>query len=131
MVHDAAGRSLAAAMEYEAQNLEDRSTAQRCLDQGFKLVPMVVETLGGWGPMAQDIFKVVASTSAEVSGVDVSTATCQLYQAMSIKLQRANARAILSRISAASAASHNNTALAATSRSEAALVLSAAATAGG
>ena len=60
IVHDAAGRSLAAAMECESQKLEDHSTAQRCLDQGFKLVPMVVETLGGWGPLAQDIFKVVA-----------------------------------------------------------------------
>ena len=60
-----------------------------------------------------------------------SIAVSQLYEAMAIKLQRANARAILSRISAASAAGRDNTALAATSRSEAALVLSAAAVTGG
>ena len=52
-------------------------------------------------------------------------ATCQLYEALGVRLQRANARAILSRITAATAAGRN-TALATTS-SEAALVLAAAA----
>ena len=102
-----------------------------CQDAGFQLVPMVVEALGGWGPLAQDLFRVVAKASAEVSGLDVSMAACQLYQAMSVELQRGNALAILSHILAASAANCDNTALAATSRSEAALVLSAAATASG
>ena len=55
MVHDAAGRSLAAAMDYKAQKLEDRQTAAQCITEGFRLVIMVVETLGGWGPSAQDI----------------------------------------------------------------------------
>ena len=40
-------------MEYEAQKLEDRSSAQRCQDQVFQLVPMVVETICGWGPASQ------------------------------------------------------------------------------
>ena len=126
MVHDAAGRSLAAAMDYEAQKLEDRQTAARCASDGFKVIPVVVETLGGWGPSAQEIFRSIAKSSAEIAGMDISTATCQLYESMAMKLQRANARAILSRVSATSAISRDNTALAATSRSEAALVLSAA-----
>ena len=88
---------------------------------------MVAETLGGWGPAAQSVFKTIARSSAEVLGLDESAAVAQLYQGLGIRLQRSNARAILSRISAASAASHSNTALAATFRSEAALVLSAAA----
>ena len=62
--------------------------------------------------------------------MEESTAVCQLYEAMAIRLQRANARAILTRLSAAMNASQSNTALAATSRSEAALVLSAAAAMG-
>ena len=100
-------------MDYEAQKLEDQDTGQRCQDQGFQLVPMVVETLGGWGPSAPDVFQSVAKASAEFSGIDISTATCQLHQALAIKLQR------------------DNTALATTSRSEAALVLSAAAATSG
>ena len=126
MVRDAAERTLAAALDYEAHKLADRQTAQRCTEMGFKLVPMVVETLGGWGPAAQDFFRAIAKASAETSGVEESAAISQLYEAIAIKLQRANARAILSRVSAASAASRNNTALAATSRSEAALRLSVA-----
>ena len=131
MAHDAANRHLAAAMDYEAHKLEDRQTSQRCSELGFTLAPMVVETLGGWGPTAQDVFRVVARATAEASGLDVSTAVSQLYQGLGIRLQRANARAILSRVSAAAAANRNNTALAATSRSEAALVLSAALEASG
>ena len=126
MTSDSARRHLAAAMDYEAHKLSDRQTGDRCAELGFTLVPMVAETLGGWGPAAQDVFRVVARASAEALGLDVSTATAQLYQGLGIRLQRANARAILSRISASTTASCNNTALAATSRSEAALVLSAA-----
>ena len=131
MVWDAARRPLAAAMDYEAKKMEDRQTAQRCADSGFKLVPVVAETLGGWGPAAQGIFRTLARATAETSGIEDSVAVGQLYESMGIRLQRANARAILSRISAASAACRDNTALAATSRSEAALVLSAAASASG
>ena len=87
---------------------------------------MVAETLGGWGPMAQDVFRAIAKTTAESKVIDVSLATSQLYEALGVRLQRANARAILSRITAATAAGRNNTALATTS-SEAALVLAAAA----
>ena len=131
MVHDAASRPLAAAMDYEAQKMADRQTAQRCSELGFKFVPMVAETLGGLGPTAQEFFRTVAKATAEASGVEHSVATSQLYEAMAIKLQRANARAVLTRASAASAACRDKTALAATSRSDAALVLSAAAVAGG
>ena len=44
MVRDAA--TLAAAMDYEAHKLADRHTDQRCVDMGFKLTPMIAETLG-------------------------------------------------------------------------------------
>ena len=46
-VRDAADRLLAAAMDCEAHKLSDRQTSQRCAYLGFKLVPMVAETLGG------------------------------------------------------------------------------------
>ena len=126
MVQDAARRPLAAAMDYEAEKLGDRDTGQRCAAEGFKLIPMVAETLGGWGPAARGFFKQLARASSEASGLDESVATSQLYEAVGIRLQRANARAILSRQAAMAAACCNNTALAVTSRSEAALVLSAA-----
>ena len=125
MRRDASGRQLAAAMAYEAEKLEDRNTAQRCAAQGLKLIPMIAETFGGWGPAAQGFFNSLAKASAERSGMDVFTATCQLYHSMGIRLQRANARAILARLAPASA-SRDFTSLADASRSEAVLALSAA-----
>lgn len=116
-------------MAYEAEKLANRHTAARCAAHGIRLVPMVVETLGGWGPGAQLIFKAIARATAQKSGVPDSVATAQLYQALGVRLQRANARAILSR-TAAAAAGCANTTFATTSRSKAALVLTTAANAG-
>ena len=45
LVRDAADRTLAAAMDYEAQKLADGQIAQRRTDIGFKLIPMVAESL--------------------------------------------------------------------------------------
>ena len=122
----AADRPLVAAMAYEAAKLADRDTAARCVAQGIKLIPMVVETFGGWGPAARAVLGTLAHTTAQSTGIPHSIATCQLYEALGVRLQRANARAIISRL-AASAAARDNTTLAATSRAEAALVLSSAA----
>ena len=130
MVHDAARRPLAAAMDYEAHKYAGRDTAQRCSSAGFKLVPLVAETLGGWGPAAQGFFRHLAKATANRTGTDVSVATCQLYEHLGITLQRANARAVLSRTSTFWSADHDSTTLATTSRSEAALVLAAAASGG-
>ena len=76
--------------------------------------------------MAQDVFRAIAKATAEPKGTDASVATCQLYEGLGVRLQSSNARAILSRITAATAAGRNNSALA-TSSSKAALVLGAAA----
>ena len=126
LLAESAQHSLAAARSYEAHKLEDRRTAQLCAEAGLTLVPMVAETLGGWGPAAQGFFRNLARATAERQGIDASLATSQLYESLGIKLQRANARAILSRTSAL-LSSCDNTAIA-TTRSEAALVLSAATT---
>ena len=80
---------------------------------------MVAETLGGWGPEAQGFFRVLSKAMAERKGIESCLASDQLYQALDNPLQRANARAILARVSATPL---DPTALAATSRSEAALV---------
>ena len=112
-------------MSYEAHKFEDRQTADLCAAEGLKLMPMVAETLCGWGPSAQEVFRTIARATAERQGLDPSIATSQLYQSVGIKLPKANARAILARTSMSAAPASGNTAIASTSRSEAALVLSA------
>ena len=116
---------LAAARSYEAHTMEDRQTAQQCAAAGLALVPMIAETLGGWGPATHNLFRNLAKAAAERQGMDPSGASSQLYESMAIRLQRANARAVLLRTSAL-LSSCDNMAIAAT-RSEAVLVLSAAA----
>ena len=69
MAQDAAHRHLAAAMDYEAHKLADRQTAESFSELGFALIPMVAETLGGWGPGAQEVFRVIARDSAKALGL--------------------------------------------------------------
>ena len=47
-------------LTYKARKMEDRQTAQRCVAAGLTLVPMVVEILRGWGPAAQNFFRILA-----------------------------------------------------------------------
>ena len=122
---DASKSHLAAAIAYEAEKYSDRDTSQRCEAEGMRLVPMVVECLGGWGPAAQGFFKTLVKAACAKTGVSESVATTHLYQNLGIKLQRANARSILSRVGAFTA--DTCTTQAATSSSEAALVQAAAA----
>ena len=89
---------LAAAMEYAERKHADRNTGQRCQDLGIKLVPMIAESLGGWGPEAQKAFKILASAHASRTGTQYSKAISQLYEGLSTKLLRAAARSLLARV---------------------------------
>jgi len=97
-VHEAAGRTLAAAARYEHHKLDDRDTAAKCQAWGVRLVPMVAESFGGWGAMAQKAFKVICAASANHTGDDNSLATSQFYEGLGIKLARASARSLLARV---------------------------------
>ena len=122
--NDAAKNTLATAMAYESHKLADRETARRCQDQAINLKPMVVETFGGWGPIAQGVFKIVARKASEKSGLPQSVTTNHIYQNLGIKLQRANARSILARLAATPRS--KDAAAIAMSHSEAALLTSLA-----
>ena len=113
--------TLATAMAYESDKRADRLTGERCAAMGIKLIPMIAETLGGWGPAAQELFSKMAQATATRTGTPVSVVSNQLYQSLGIQLQRANARAIL--IRTVGEATTDVSALATMSRSEAALFL--------
>ena len=97
VLRDAAETTLASAEAYAESKLSDRDTAARCARQGIRLVPMVVEALGGWCKDAQAVMGQLASAHAATSGVHVGIATSRLYENVAVKLQKANAKAILSR----------------------------------
>ena len=94
----AAARQLSAATSYEGKKLADRDTGARCEQFGLRLVPMVVESFGGWGTMAQNVFRTLIHARAALSGESVSNVTTSFYSGLSITLMRANARALLARI---------------------------------
>ena len=99
----AAQEQLAAARSYERRKLNDRDTARKCLEDGIELKPLIVESFGGWGPVAQQVFKTLAYTIAARTCKSMSLVTNELYGGLSIRLMRANARSILSRCSDESA----------------------------
>ena len=96
VVSDAAQRPLAAAMSYEAHKFEDRQTANLCAAEGLKLMPMVAETLGGWGPSVQEVFRTIARATAERQSLDPSIATSQLYRSLGIKTTKIRRRTLIS-----------------------------------
>ncbi|CAK0823258.1 unnamed protein product, partial [Prorocentrum cordatum] len=67
-VQGAAARQLSAATSYEAAELADSDTVLRCEQLGIRLVPMVAESFGGWGAMAQDVFRSLIHARAARSG---------------------------------------------------------------
>ena len=103
LVQAAAERPLAAARAYEERKFADRQTAQRCLNHGVRLVPMVAESTGGWGPEAQKAFKVIARSISSATGLPHGLAVAQMYESLSVKLMRAVARSTLARTSRAMA----------------------------
>ena len=94
----AAEGQLAAASEYEQRKYNDRDTAAKCQRFGLKLVPMVVESFGGWGRQAQEAFKILAAELAAQQGESPGKTLDQIYQGFSIIIMRANARSLLSRV---------------------------------
>ena len=97
-VAEAAREQLSAATSYESDKLSDRNTAERCRQHGFKLVPMVAESCGGWGNSAQKALRWLIHANAGRTGRSISQITVELYSSLSIIIMRANARALLARI---------------------------------
>ena len=123
-----AANTLAAAMKQGRKTSQSTHRGSLCRPR-HPFSPYGSRDTGWLGACSQLIFKAIARATAQKSGVPDSVATAQLCQALGVRLQRANARAILLR-TAAAAGGCANTTFAITSRSKAALVLTTAANAG-
>ena len=89
---------LSAATVYEGQKLAARGPAEQCRRHGFVLAPMVVESFGGWGCIAQSNLKFLCHARAARTGDSVIEVTSSLYAGLSTKLWRADARSLLARV---------------------------------
>ena len=69
-----------------------------CNRQGIVFLPLAVESLGAWHPLAVKEVKKLASAKARHSGYDESMETTRLFQKLSVALQRGNAALFNSRV---------------------------------
>ena len=93
-----AANSLAATRAYEMKKRDDRDTSDRCRALGISLIPAVAESFSGWGEEAQKAFKVLIQAKVNRSGQDASIVSSQFFEGLNIKIMRANARSLLTRI---------------------------------
>ena len=74
-----------------------RDTAQACQEQGLAFLPVAFETLGGMHQVAIGQLKKLGAALARHSGTDERETTSQLFQRVSLHLQRGNAALLTSR----------------------------------
>ena len=67
---------------------------EECVAQGYQFIPLAVETLGGWGPEAKKVFKQLSRSIASRRDQDEHTQGSQIYQKLSVVLQKYNASMI-------------------------------------
>ena len=80
-----------------AFNRKVQGAAAACQQQGVVLLPIALETLGGFHKVAVEQVKRIGSAVARHQGSDERVATRQLFQRLSLTLMRGNAALILSR----------------------------------
>ena len=86
-------------LAYEDRKRSHLQTAQQCADQGIQFLPLVAEACGGgWGPVAVRTWRSLGALIAGRTGEPASMVVERLHQALSVALQRENARAVLRRL---------------------------------
>ena len=88
-----------AVAEYEVKKCSHQNTLASCGAEGLQLLPIVAEACGGgWGPIALQTFKAIATAVAARSNEPAGVEYDRLLQCLSVALQRENARAVLRRV---------------------------------
>ena len=88
-----------AVVEYEVKKCSHQNTLATCGAEGLQFLPLVAEACGGgWGPIALQTFKAIATAVAARSNEPAGVEYDRLLQCLSVALQRENARAVLRRV---------------------------------
>ena len=84
--------------EYETRKRVYQRTQEACAAVGLQFVPLIAEACGGgWGPAAMQTWETLAEALATRTGETAAAEKVKLLQALSITLQRENARAVVRR----------------------------------
>ena len=98
MPYSTAATAKHAVAEYEVKKCSQNRLAS-CGAEGLQFLPIVAEACGGgWGPMAFQTFKAIATAVAARSNEPAGVEYDRLLQCLSVALQRENARAVLRRV---------------------------------
>ena len=92
----AANNSLHAAHDYALVVKRDKYQ-KACDERNFSFHPLVVETTGGWCDSARDYIDHIVFSLARRERLPRDLVKRQLYQVLSVTLQRANSNMLLSR----------------------------------
>ena len=85
-----------AVVEYEVKKWSHQNTLASCGAEGLQFLPIVAEACGGgWGPIALQTFKAIATAVAARSNEPAGVEYDRLLQCLSVALQRENATAVL------------------------------------
>ena len=71
----------------------------KCAKLGWECIPLAVETYGGWGEKAQEMFNRISRRLAVGSASSEAGVRQDMYGRLSLTLVRENAKAILARSS--------------------------------
>ena len=71
-----------------------------CEREGIKFVPLPIETLGGWHPLAADHIRRIARASARCTGKEEDEAVRHLFQRLAVLLVKGNAAMLIHRVPA-------------------------------
>ena len=84
---------------YEDRKRQYQATAAQCRAQGLQFLPLVAEACGGgWGAEAVKVWKSLAALLAGRAGLTPAQEQDQLFQLLSVTMQRENARAVFRRL---------------------------------
>ena len=71
----------------------------KCAELGWECIPLAVETYGGWGEKAQEMFNRISRRLAVGSASSEARVRQDMYGRLSLTLVRENAKTILARSS--------------------------------
>ena len=80
-----------------AEHRKHTENDPKCVELGWRCIPLAVENYGAWGPEASKAFSRVATRLAIRGNTPKAKIVAELYGHLSLLLVRANARSILCR----------------------------------
>ena len=80
-----------------AEHRKHTENDPKCVELGWRCIPLAVESYGAWGPEASKAFSQVATRLAIRGNTPKAKIVAELYGRLSLLLVRANARSILCR----------------------------------